>query len=656
MRSRKSLVLVVLLTACLPRAAAADVPQWLADAASLALPAYPPETGAVILLDEQSSQVNPDGAILTVCRRAVKILRHGAVEQAGRIALASAFDRKIRSMTGWNVTDGKKPVKVTLKNVVETGLAPGTLYSDIGIKVLVVPNVEPGTVVGFETEELATPPSLEDSFSFQDRFPILRARYSVAVPAGWNTEALWINWPPQEIGLVASSPPTWAWEAAGIPAIENEPRMPDIRALRARLLVRIKGPGAGGRSFSSWAEMGAWYETLVAGVRTPGPAIIQKAKELTQGAPDTLSKLRALAEFVQKEIRYVAIEIGVGGFKPHPAASVLANRYGDCKDKATILASLLEAEGVEAWYLIVNADLGAVNSDSPASLYSFNHVVLAIHLPDDVPDNDFPAFVRHPKLGRWLVFDPTSAYAPLGHLPFYLQGNTALLVNGGSGELISLPLPAPEANLLDRRGRFKLRPDGTLEGEIQETRRGNFADRTRYALLNSTVAERTRFIETFLSGFFAGFVLQANESKNLDDNSRDLLFSYRFRVPNYAKAAGGMLIVRPRVVGNKSENLETNENKPRRYPIDLEVTSLQSDEFVIELAEGCRVEGLPPATDIDAGFAVYRSRTEESGQTIVYRREYRLIQPQLPADRFEKAVKFFRAMDADQRQSVLLKK
>jgi hypothetical protein len=237
-----------------------------------------------------------------------------------------------------------------------------------------------------------------------------------------------------------------------------------------------------------------------------------------------------------------------------------------------------------------------------------------------------------------------------------LQGNTALLVAGGSGELISLPLPPPEANLLNRRGHLKLLADGTLEGEIQETRRGTLADATRHVLQNSTNAERTKFLETFLANFFASFVLQSSEVRNLDDNSLDLLLTYQFKVPNYAKLAGGMMIVRPRVVGDKREKLETNDSTRRRYPIDFASTSEQRDEFTIELAEGCRLEGLPPAADIDAGFAVYRTRTEDSGRAMVYRREYRLLQPVLPASRYDEAVRFFRAMDADQRQSVLLKK
>lgn len=634
-----------------------DVPQWLANAALLALPAHSPETESVTLLEERHITVGQDGTIRTNGRRAVKILRQGGIEEARRLVLASAYDTKIRTMTGWNVTEGRKTLKVTMKNVVETGLAPDTLYTDVSMKILFAPSVEVGSIVGFEWEEERKPPSLEDIFEFQGRFPVGLSRYSVVLPEGWTMDTSWVNWTPAESLRVEGSPPAQVWETADIPAVEDEPMMPALRAIAGRLIVRFK-PGQPDdiRSFVGWTDIGSWYEALSKESRVPDRAVEREAQELAAGAPDTLSRVRAAAEFVQKDVRYVAIEIGIGGYRPHNAESVLANRYGDCKDKATLLAALLQASGIDSYYLIVNTEHGAVNTGSPGSLYSFNHAVLAIRLPEDVDDTGLPAVVRHPRLGRLLVFDPTSPYTPLGQLPVYLQGNTALLVAEGSGELISLPLPAPESNLLDRRGRFVLGADGTLTGEVEEIRRGSMADATRHVLLNSTDLERTKYIETFLASFFAGFSIPSSEIKNLHENSADLVFSYRLRVPNYAKPAGGMLIVRPRVLGDKRERLETHDDRPRRYGLDFKGVSEQRDEFVIELAEGFQVEGLPPACDVDSGFAAYKSRTEVGDRSLVYRRVYRLIQPMLPAGRYEEAVKFFRAMDADQRQSVLLKK
>jgi transglutaminase-like putative cysteine protease len=648
----------LLLAVPLVRPGAADIPDWLAAAALVKVSDHPPETEAVYLLDERAVTVRGDGLIVANCRVALRILRPGGIDQARRLVVASGFDTRITSIAGWGVTEGRKTVKVSAKDVVETGLAPDTLYTDICLKILNVPGAEVGSLVGFEWQEERKPPSLEDTHTFQGFFPSERSRYSVVLPEGWSVDAYWVNWPPVEgkPGTIVGAAKSVTWDLAAIPAIVEEPLRPPLRALAGRLLVRFRAGLPDGRSFAGWSQIGAWYEALSRPCRTPDPAVAEKARSLTEGAPDAFSRLRALAEFAQKRVRYVAIEIGIGGFKPHTAASVLANLYGDCKDKATLLAAMLEASGVESHYLIVNTDKGTVDPASPPSLYSFNHVVLAIRLPDDVPGDGLPALVSHPRLGRLLVFDPTSPYTPLGRLPYYLQGNTALLAAATAGELVTLPQPPPESNLLERRGRFVLAADGSLQGEIEETRRGALADAGRSALTQADDPDPRKHFETFLAGFFSGFTVEFQEISDLYDNVRDLRYRYRFRVPNFAKTAGGMTIVRPRVVGDKRERLETNEAGSRRYAVDLSMVSEQRDEFTIELAEGLRIDSLPPPVDVDAGFAVYKSRTEQRDRALVYSRVYRLLEPVLPASRYQDAVRFYRAMDADQRQSVLLKK
>lgn len=642
-----------------PSSAGADKPpQWLVLEAARPLPALPAETEAVVLLDEQSTVINPKGVMTTICRRATRVLRPGGVGPAQRLIRANAFDTKVKSMTGWVVNPSGTSRQVTMKQVISSSLAPDTLYMDVKLMLLAVPEVDVGSVVGFEWQEERTPPAIEDACDFQGEFPVLLARYSLTVPTRWEPELSWINWPPVEPKQLPISPLVprkLSLEIRDIPPIGHEPFSPGDRALAGRFLVRFKNLDPNVRSFSGWADMGAWYQDLSGPRRVPDETVAQKARELTAGSPDTLSKIRALAEFAQKEVRYVSIQIGIGGFQPHPASSVLANRYGDCKDKATLLAALLRSIGIDSHFVVINTDRGTVTPQSPVSLYSFNHVILAIRLPDDVPDAGLDSLVRHPREGRLLVFDPTMPTTPLGRLPYYLQENTGLLVAGGGGELLVLPRPGPEGNLLDRKGKLSLTGDGALVGEIQETRRGAEADTLRYQMLSSTDAEKRKYLETFLSRSFAAFSLQSYEFKNLEDARGDLVVSYRFIASAYAKRAGGYLVIRPRAVGIKAVDLVPPGKKPRRNPIDLETTGLARDEFTIELPDGLVVESLPKPSVLEAGFAAYASRTEASGRTLVYRREYRLLEPLLPASRYDEALKFFLAVAAEEQQSLLLK-
>jgi hypothetical protein len=639
-----------------PALGAVKPPLWLTDEAARPTPSLPAETEAVILLDERSTVVSPKGIVTTTCRRATRVLRPGGVELANRLALVDTYDSKVRSMTGWVINPSGSPREVTMKQVISSSITPDTLYMDAKFMLLAVPEVDVGSVVGFEWEERRTQPTIEDIYEFQGELPVLRTCYSLFAPAGWEPVFSWVNWPAVAASKRdPSAPGAISFEIADIPAIANEPYRPKDRALGGRLLVRFAMLDATLLSFADWTDMGAWYAALSGDRRLPDEAVSKKARELTAAAPDTFSKIRALAEFAQKEIRYVSIQIGIGGLQPHPAPGVLYNRYGDCKDKATLLAAMLQAVGIDSHYIIIHTDRGGVNLKSPVSLGSFNHVILAIRLPDDVPDTDLDSVVRHPGLGRLIVFDPTMPTTPLGRLPYYLQDNTGLLVAGGGGELLVLPRPGPGGNVLDRRGRLVLTSDGALAGEITETRRGAEADSLRYQIQSATEAERRKYLETFLSRSFASFSLETYEFKNLEDARGDLVVSYSFIASAYAKRAGGYLVVRPRVVGNKAVDLASRDKKPRRYPIDLETTSFSQDEFTIELPVGWTADSLPKPVALDAGFASYSSRTEAAGPTLVYRREYRLIDPLLPASRHEEALKFFLAVGAEEQQSLLLK-
>jgi hypothetical protein len=640
-------------------AAAVKVPQWLADeAARPLLTTLRADTEAVVLLDERTAVIDKSGHIAATCRRATRVLRPGGAEKARRLVLASAFDTRIKSLAGWAINPSGSPRQMTMKDVISSSLAPDTLYMDAKIMMLSIPEVDAGSVVGFEWQEELTPPAFEDRWDFQGDFPVLRARYGLSMPTRWEPDFAWINWAPVEADREPVSPllpKKMSLEIRDIPAIDEEPFRPGDRALAGRLLVRLKTSGPGVRSFSSWADMGAWYEELSGPRREPDEAVTRKARSLTDPLPDALSKIRALASFAQKEIRYVSIQIGLGGFQPHPAPSILSNRYGDCKDKATLLAAMLRAIGIDSYYIVIHSERGGVTPQSPASYSCFNHVILAVRLPDDAPEAGLDSLVRHPSLGRLLVFDPTMPTTPLGRLPFYLQDNVGLLVAGRGGELLRLPRPAPDGNLLDRRGSFGLSDDGVLTGEIVETRRGAEADSLRYQMQSATESERRQYLEKFLSRSFASFSLQSFAFKNLEDAGADLIVSYKVVATAYAKRAGRYLSLRPRIVGNKAVDLASNGKTPRRYPVDLGTTLLGRDEFTIELPDSYAPDSLPQPVAFDAGFASYSSQTQAAGRTIVYRREFRLSEPVLPASRCDEALAFYLGIAADEQRSLLLK-
>jgi transglutaminase-like putative cysteine protease len=126
-------------------------------------------------------------------------------------------------------------------------------------------------------------------------------------------------------------------------------------------------------TFVSWEQIGRWYAGLEKDRRAPSPEVRAKAEELTKGLNNEMDKIEALYDFVAKNFRYVSLSLGVGRYQPHASGDVLHNQYGDCKDKHTLLASLLEAEGLHASSVLINSSR-KLDPDVP-SPSQFDHVI-----------------------------------------------------------------------------------------------------------------------------------------------------------------------------------------------------------------------------------------------------------------------------------------
>jgi hypothetical protein len=364
--------------------------------------------------------------------------------------------------------------------------------------------------------------------------------------------------------------------------------------------------------------------------------------------------MQVLARFAQHDIRYVAIELGIGGLQPHAAPDVFAHRYGDCKDKATLMRTMLREIGIESYHIVIHAERGAVTANSPAH-DGFNHVIVAVKLPDGPTDPSLVATFQHPKLGRLLFFDPTDEMTPFGQIRGELQDNYGLLVAADGGELIALPQQPSAMNSLERTGKLVLDANGTLKGDIQETRLGGRASSERWALRTSVKdTDRIKPIETLLANSLSGFRITHATVLNFDHTDLPFGFNYTFESANYAKNAGGLLLVRPRVLGNKAYSiLETKD--ARKFPIEFEGPARDTDTFEIAIPSGYEVDDMPPAVDADYSFASYHSKTEVKGGVIRYTRTFEVKELSVPVTHADELKRFYRTIASDERNTVVLK-
>jgi hypothetical protein len=636
--------------------AAGDAPEWMHALVNATLPAHDDKTDAVLLYSEKTVTVVSADKIKTTVRVAYKILRP-AGHDYGVVVVSYNAHEKITAIKGWCIPAQGKDYEVKDKDAVEVSLPKvdgSELVSDVKDKVLRIPASDPGNIIGYEYEEEKQPYVLQDVWSFQETSPVREAHYTLQLPQGWEYKATWLNYPEAKTAQTGNQA---QWVVSDVKGIRHEDDMPPWPGVAGQMIVSFYPPGgaAQNKAFQSWQQMGVWYQGLISGRQDASPEVKQKVAALTASAGTQLEKMKAVAGFAQKDIRYVAIELGIGGWQPHPAAEVFTHHYGDCKDKVTLMSAMLREIGIENYYVVINSERGSITPQTPAHMGGFDHVIIAIKLPADVTDSSLVATMVHPKLGKLLFFDPTDEMTPFGQLYGALQANYGLLVAPDGGELIELPQLPPASNGISRTAKLSLSPTGTLSGDVNEVRVGDRASAQRWALRTVTKdADRIKPIEALLSQSLTTFQITKATVGNLQLTDKAFLYDYSLVAQNYAKTAGNLLLVRPRVLGSRSSDLlETKE--ARKYPVEFEGPSRDTDTFEIKLPQGYEVDDLPPPVNADYSFASYHSKAEVDGNTLRYTRTFEVKELSVPLSKVDDLKKLYRIIANDERNTAVLK-
>jgi len=276
--------------------------------ANATLPEHDEKTNAVLLYSEDVLSVQSNGKIKKVERRVYKILRPDG-RQYGTIRADFDAESKINNMHGWCIPAQGKDYEVKEKDAIETallGVQNGELMTDLKSKILTIPAADPGNVVGYEIEQELRPYVMQDIWAFQDvGAPLREAHYTLQLPAGWEYKAAWLNHP--EVAPSGGGG-QWQWVVSDVKALKPEAGMPPWQNVAGFMVVSLFGNASGrNNGFQDWKAMGIWESGLANGRREASPEIKKKTAEITANTPTTLARMRALAEFMQKDIRYVAI-------------------------------------------------------------------------------------------------------------------------------------------------------------------------------------------------------------------------------------------------------------------------------------------------------------------------------------------------------------
>jgi transglutaminase-like putative cysteine protease len=626
-----------------------DIPQWGLDAAKTPTPDYVKDAEAVVLYDEYVETVDDQGRAVERERRVKRILKPQGRSVSCNVSYNE--DEKINYFRAWTIAAEGKQYQARENDFVEEG--------DTGIPVMLStrkfviahpPAEDVGATLVCESEEVLAPYFHEAVWQFQSGLPMVYQALEVDLPPGRAHTESWHRTAP--VKPVEVAPNHWRWEMKDMRALDlREVRATlEWEALAARMSV-LWGDAAVEGKEKQWKALGQYFTDLEEHRPDPSPEITARTQELVAGAPDFYSKLRNITEFIQKNVRYFIVERGIGGWQANHATDIFRNKYGDCKDKTTILISMLQAAGIHAVYMPVDTHRGYVDPDAP-SLYG-NHMITAIEVPGDVKDTRLKALVTAKDGKRYLIFDPTNEHTPVGNLPYYLQGSYGILAAGTASQIIALPVLTPDANLTTQTGSFTLTADGTLSGTVDSFHEGTYGADLRWLIKYSDEKERREYWEKRVAETLPGVTLDSFtfiQPANLD---KPLEFHYKVTAKQYAHQAGPLLLVRPRVLGSHVRPLD---DKPRVYPIDLSATGSWKDSFDIALPAGYAVDELPDPVDVNLDFASYHSTVKAEAGHLHYEREYQVRKVEIPASRAAEYRKLQGAILFDEKGSAVLKK
>lgn len=662
-RAGPALAFAWLLAAVTTEAVAAAPPEWLVQAAGRPSPPTTGEAPALVLLSDREVTVSAKGVLSTRDRRVVRCLKaSGAVYAAAAVSYLTDTER-VSDFRGFLIRADGSVVTLGRDEIIDAAASPQDAFNESRVLLLDASRqARPGDVYGVEWTRKGPALLSQLDWPFQDRLPTLASRLSVVLPEGWTVTATSLEGSaPRESKDGART--TWALD--DLPYIPDEPLAPHLSNLAPRIAVTWRRPAGdeesrspgSGLAFRSWDDVSRFLSDLSEKQAEPGPAVRSRALELTAGASTDLARVEALCRNTQK-LSYVSVQLGVGrggGYKPHPAAEVLQKGHGDCKDKATLLRSLLRAVGIRSWAVVLySGDSAFVRKDWP-SPQQFDHMILGIEL-EKIPEG--APTVTEAGRPPLLLFDPTSETVPFGDLPASDRFGYGLVVRPEGGTLVRMPGAPPGGFRELRTVQGEIREEGSIAVQFEWQAEGPRADALRSLSRALSRNDLARELEDMLSGTVNSVRVENGREVEAAPGRSGLRMDLTGRT-QARPLPGDLVLLRPAFVSwNPVPVLPA---VPRILPIVL-VRRVYTATYDLRMPPGRAIDDAPAPVNLATPYGKLSSEVFEKDKSLVLRQELTLGATTegstqiVPASEYEAVRSFFSAVRDALNPAVVLRR
>ncbi|MCU0692443.1 MAG: DUF3857 domain-containing protein, partial [Polyangiaceae bacterium] len=477
------------------------------------------------LRDLQVTTVYPSGLASRFHQVVFQPLNDEAAAAAREYAFVYQADRQSVQLRAGRVFRADGRVDEAIESAVGPADNPAiAMYSSARTFYVQFPRLEVGDVVElrYRVEDTTPDNAFADYFGevayLQSSEPLRNAKYVIIAP---SSRPLYFHVSPipglKRTDRTQGDTHIYQFTAADVAPLAGEPKT----APWGELLGHVHAS-----TYKSWNEVGRWYWGLAKEQINPDDEVRRKAEELTRGMTDPADKVRAIYAYVVQKTRYVALEFGIYGYKPRRAAQTFARGWGDCKDKAALIVSMLGVVGIPAHMVIVRSSMRGRFPSEPASVAPFDHAI---------------AYV--PSLDLYL--DGTAEYTGSAELSSFIRGSLGLIVTPDGSRLVTLPDPPADQTQRNRTLRARLRTNGSADLSMDFEATGAIAAmwRSRYHAESSRRDRVAGDVSTDLPGFAMSAGNAGLSTNDLEDIEQPVRVKVQGSAPNFARVNADSLSV-----------------------------------------------------------------------------------------------------------------
>lgn len=592
---------------------------------------YENNESAIYLIDFGSVKVFPNFSKETLIHQKIKINGEKG-KKIGHLQIPFDSEReKLEFIEGWTLLPNGKKIEITKKDIKVVTPAEFTEYTSLypGYKVMSInfPGIEIGSTIEYKYKIYTFKPLIEnhfwDGFYFQSTEPFVLSRYELTIPKKINIRIF-----QKEVELTKKEEKfgniKYIWEKKNVPPIIEEILMPPLSEIVPKVYVS---------TFKSWEEIGNWFYNVSKDEKGKDEIIKETVEEIIKNRKTEEEKIISLYNYVCENIRYVGLEMGIHGYKPHSPYEVFKAKYGDCKDKANLLKKMLEIAGIKSYIALVNTET-KIEKEIPFP-GQFNHAIIAI-----------------PDKNSYIFLDPTTEVLKYPDIPPYQQGKFSLVCSE-KGELVEIPVLPPERNFREREIKAILNESGDLKGNVIIKPKGIFEASLRNSFRYLKQIERERNLMRELNTILPGTKLISFEISGLESLENQLIEKYEFLTSQYGIKVSNKMIFQP-VLIDKLTDLSIVSLDERKYPLRLGTNFIKEEKIEYTFPENFEIEAMPSNVELKENFGKFLLNIQKTEKGLIIKRSFEINKLEIQPEEYPQFKKFYKDVAFYDRLPVIL--